>query len=70
MTDAGHAFWHFAHPTHLFRSTFAYKPLKTEIAFRGHVFSQQPQATHSLDTTATFFNKDISYLPPSIILLY
>ena len=54
ITDAGQIFAHFPQPTHLEESTSALMPLYMEMALRGHMSSQLPQATHSLDIIASF----------------
>lgn len=54
ITDAGQTFAHLPQPTHFEASTSALMPLYMEIALRGHMPSQLPQATHSLDIIASF----------------
>jgi hypothetical protein len=51
ITDAGHSFTHFAHPTHASKLIFAAIPFQTSMAFRGHTFTQHPHATQSASFT-------------------
>ena len=52
MTEAGHSLAHLPQPTHLPSSTCARIPRTTAMAWRGHTFTQQPQATQALSSTA------------------
>lgn len=55
ITDAGHSFAHLPHPIHAFISIFAIIPFQISMAFLGHTFRQQPQATQSPVLTKAFF---------------
>ena len=65
MTDAGHSFAHLPHPTHLVSSMIALIPLKIVIAPKGHIFKQQPQATHRFSSTCAFRDILLTSLIPA-----
>ncbi len=63
---AGQTFSHFPHPTHLSSETFAKQPLCTLIAPNGQAFSQAPQATQIVLSTAA--NRlDAIFIPPILV---
>ena len=63
---AGQTFSHFPHPTHLSSATFAKQPLCTLIAPIGQAFSQAPQATQIVLSTAA--NRlDAIFIPPILV---
>lgn len=63
MLFAGQTFSHLPHPTHLSCATFAKHPLCTFIAPNGQAFSQAPQATQSVLSTAAY-RFDAILIPP------
>lgn len=74
MTEAGHSRAHLPQPTHFSASTFAATPRRTEMAPKGHTFTQHPQATQSRSSTTAFRRLrclvSINALPNLMVPLY